>query len=634
MKLFFIPKGTLLFRTSTELNTIPNKPTFYALELDDAKLYLGSDHYEKGKRLNIIKVTKNIYLIDMRYISVLKRILNGFKIHRAENEMNEILIKSIEGSFFSGINEETTDEIIRHSDYARDRIYTDALCLHLKEITEYLDIKSDNVVGYIFPKTKNYSGENFHSEIIICNPPLCLELSQLNIQRNIDIINRNSLDKISKQKLRIIPNQLQNQIEKMEYSNVTSKEFKSIYEHSLQIRTEIVSKSSAFSIILKSIYIDTINTKKWSVIKKIPKYKYTENCIEFAKKHEKCPDEIKYSKFLMDSLIIEFLNGLFINKLIEESKDVLLKVIFVTTYCLLFVDIHDFYKTQNKYRTRQYNFLKQMQTTNNIKYSYFDLQSLNMSKILLDKDKDLKYIYEKPTLLCKNYEESLMPILYQQDANTNISVYTYMKMEKIFKKDKLIELIKITYMIYKALYTINIESPFTHNDLHLNNVLLDNSFRLFDDVVTNVLIPRIIDYGRGSTVYSDRYFRILESRQGDSYIDYCNRSRTFRFKNNFTISMDLLFIYQIYLNREEIDTITSNREIMNIKYDFFKILEELPQGEYFEYNQKNQIRLSYEEWINIMKGKFKLKGIKSIGDIFGEIRNLITKYQSIFNPKP
>lgn len=633
MKLFFIPKGTLLFRTSTSDNTIPEKPTFYALELDDAKIYLDPVYYEKGKqkRLNIIKVTKNIYLIDMRYISVLKSILNGFKVHKIQNQL---VIDAIKNSFFSGIDENTTDEIVRQSIFDRDRIYTNELCILLEDIKRLLDIKSEyNVVGYIFPKTKNWDGNNFHSEIIICNPPSCLEISQLNIERNMDIINRNSLDKTSKQKLTVIPNQLQNQIEKMEYSNVNSKEFESIYENSLQIRTEIVSKSSAFSIILKSIYIDTINTKKWSVIKKIPKYKYTENCIEFKKRNEKCPDEKKYTKFYMDSLIIEFLNGLFINKLID-SKDILLKVIFVTTYCLLFVDIHEFYNTQNKYRTRQYNFLKQMQTTNDIKYSYFDLQSLNMSKILVDKDKDLEDIYKEPTLLCKYYEESLMPILYQQDANTNISVYRYMKMEKILKKDKLIELIKITYMIYKALYTINIESPFTHNDLHLNNVLLDDSFRLLDDVVTNVWTPRIIDYGRGSTVYSERFFEILESKNRDSYIDYCNRSRTFRFKNNFTISMDLLFIYQIYLNREDIDTRTSNREIMKIKSDFFKILEELPQGEYFEYNQKNQIRLSYEEWINIMKGKFKLKGIKSIEDIFREIRNLIMKYPSIFNSKP
>lgn len=625
--MILIPRGTYFARFCHPGNVIPedNRATFYGLVPEELRSYEQQEKKkvkkpgEVGQDWYLVAATRNLYILDMRFVSVFQHILRrckGTQLHKA-----------IRHAFFYGqdhIKDEDLQTISRMSHYIPDRIYTNIFCKYKAHIQDMFDLTKP-IDGYMFPHyhlAEPQPGfDNFHFENFICEPIGKLRIIASGKRQFTQVLQRNPGRFFNVNNFKQITVGLGNLIDKLQFVDIPVNEFYNIFVNSLVLRNKIISRRSAFSIIMKSIYLysqDVYSTNpsrflKYSLITKITKFNYQSIADINMRKNQ--AQKNRYTKNLIDSFLLEFINGLCINTYTT------VKNYFVTTYLLDLFSPEDDEKNQG--------FISQIQEAprpgQRQRFDFSAIGSIGYS---------IRYhtaqeIAANPVQACINYELSRFASIMQQCVENNMTVSAYLDGTHP-KKDKLLNTIRFSFKIYEVLNSLqNVE--FAHNDLHLSNVLIDKDknctyeipgHRSFEKLGN----PVIIDYGRCHTEYSREFLQAIE-RTGNTEI--CATSRTNRFKNNYTNSIDLLFLWILRQKRQIFETGSQDQKIQSLKERFLGFLEGLPEDQYFNEVLASPHRISYEVWAR-ERGLIP-RAIPTVRKAYEGLQNILANFYGVLS---
>lgn len=592
--IILITAGTYFYRRATRDNLIPRtRATFYALNQAEVSVYQG---IIPGSSLYIVRATRNLYVLDMRFVRVFKAILQG------TNQQGRRVIRH---AFFSGmdaIDRAHLDTINRRSEWQNDRVYTDALCTpeYRDYLKQFLHIH-DQIDGFLFPNFTDARSEYtmFHAEIIICQPHTCLEVITDDPRQIRRLAQTEPWNFLST--LRQIRVNQQLQIEQAPYTKIQSQEqFLTVIGRAQQISARVISRTSAFSFIIKSVYFTREPLQKFSLIQKITKYNYNAN------RQARLP---RHSKHLIDSYLLEYLNGLSVNEIIRAHPE--LSNLLILTYDLVFLPD----------TTLSDNILTQIQKDKPFQTSVLKLWNTHHFQ---------QRWLQEPLKLCKKYHDSRFTLITQECIDDNVTFIQFIQGHRSYAKAKLLNTIIFVFTIYEVLSGLFEWYQFTHNDLHLGNVLLNKSQPHIWHNITTQWCPIIIDYGRSSTPKSREFLAALELNQAAKRV--CQWSRTTNFKNSSNPSIDLLLLASIrtefgrYLN-----TGTRDDQIQMCKVQFQQILDDVPQEQYFrEVLRMEQERPTYNEWCRA--GRHDIKSITTVNDAHARLLHLVSRFRDIFTP--
>ena len=568
MSIFFIEKDKLLFRTAYIDNVVPLRATFYALKPSIAGEYLKNP----GESLYTLRAKENIYLLDMRKISTFKKVFEF--LH--QNNYNRIYW-ALRTSFFNGMDsiaDDHLDHFHRVSSYEIDRIYADALCAFRYYLQLHLHVKKMD--GFIFPKMNH-----FHSEVIICNPKDCLSIYPLDpaTVRQIQRLERkDSLVGLDK-KYKTITAGEQRQLKIRPFTTIPSDSFVSVMNDAININTRIISRTNGSSYILLSTYY--LGDVKFAMVQKVSRYNY--------KKMEQLSLDQQSAKSILDSLLLEYINGLWINDFCSKNKNSW--NYFIVTYFISFAKRNE--------RNRQ--IFRQIEQNDSLDFSYLDLGLIDFTK----------YSYRDA---CKLYKDSLFTVLYLQYVPDGRTFHDFLTSDKMTKKDKFVLTLKILIILYGYLYFLT-QYKFTHNAFNYNNIMLQD--RRIVHSTTGLIVeycPVIVDYSRCSTPWS---YRFLNQKLADPKTRIqCESTRTTRFKNSFNPSIDLFLLHQIRTAFETIDTSSQNDVIKYCKMEFLALLRGIPPAEYFDQVMDMPQRPTFQEWRASVgyQGECKIPTVKEASD--------------------
>jgi hypothetical protein len=223
----------------------------------------------------------------------------------------------------------------------------------------------------------------------------------------------------------------------------------------------------------------------------------------------------------------------------------------------------------------------------------------------------------------------MFSVVVQQCIEKNLTLGTFLSSPTFLKKNKLIDLMKISLVLCGVLVFLG--KNFSHNDLHVNNILLS-----LDDPVYITLGPQlmygmsarpiIIDYGRASTPFSSQFLKTAVNTLP------CVRTRTTLWKNTYNSTYDLIFLHQVRAyHRGAIDTFSSDKQVQELKNAFFSFLDELPHPEYFE-EQNVLVRASYTEWCQTHGVQMKL--ISTVEKAYEVLKQIVFHFHTVFAVKP
>lgn len=632
MKLFFLERGKILFRgiplqngRIVMNNVMPPQPTYYALEPKVAKIYTT----EPQGVICSVYVTRKLYLLDMRFVSTVVKLI---QFYRAQHDRT--MVDQIRTAYFYGMDSRSDPQLKqfrRHSIYDLDRKIIQQLCI---DKDQYSWTKK-RIDGFIFPRMTDWRSDvqTFHSEIILCDPPqsvmikACPEIESDTIPKHL------TLQQLSQNTYQQISLDVQQELDKHKRTKspleITPHMYPDLMKYAYPFQQQIISRSSAFSIILLNHYYLKLTSNHQLTRKKANQYvsfplilKITKYNYELHRMHHLDP----HSKSFLDSYLLEYVNGLWINELIQNET--LLRPFFVYTYDIAFIE-------DNR---RSQQFLRQVQTQD-IDYSYFDLNSLDL--VPSPQASSVSELVKRdPRRLCQMYEQSGFTILYQEAITPHQSVQSFLLERSMSRRDKLIYIIKICFAVYWVLNHIHHLpnkhfNKFTHNDLHLSNVLLDpfksekwviqagtrDEFQLNIDKV-----PVLIDYGRCNTYNS---YRFLQDTKGDAT---CRNTRTISFKNSWNPSIDLLFFKLIRDHyATHLRTRSQDPAILQLSLDFEALLANIPQDAYFDQVMAMPTRVSYEQWATqFVVARGDLRSIRDISIAYSELDRLIQKHRFFF----
>lgn len=594
--IILIPQGTYFLRTNRPDNIVPrDRGTFYGFDYKEMQTYY--KRKQPDEDIFLVKTTRNIYVLDMRFVSVFKTMLSHL-------DRSSELYMALRTTFFSGMDRipiESLQRINRASDYHTDRIYTNYLCYRKtrNDLSRIFSLQS-NVDGFLFPQFHDAATQGpFHFEIIVCEPASCMEVVLRGNDNIKTWLNQNPHKLYNIRGFRQITAPVQNYLKTLPFENdISVSEFINIYLNSDPIKNKIISRTSKFSIVMKSTLLYALNVydanlsnfHKYSVITKIIKYTYQ-------------GDRRRFTKSNIDSFLLEFINGMCVNTY-EAARNH-----FVKTYMLNLFAAND---------EKNQSTLFQIQKPGQFQFSsYVDTPDFAYT--------DFQTILNDPRTACNNYNIARYVTITQQCVENNMTFYAFLTSPSHSAKDKLLSIVRFSYKIFEVFNSLR-AVQFSHNDLHLNNVLID----LDKDCTYNFHphgsftkknTPIIIDYGRSSTQYSRDFLNAVE-RTGATAI--CNETRTNKFKNHINQSFDLMFLQNLRQNREFLQT--TSQQSQELKNDFFALLNRVPPDSYFSEVNVMPLRITYDEWLS-RKGLMKPPGaIASVYDAYEALRVLFVKH--------
>lgn len=593
--LFLLLEGSYLLRVAVPENvTPPGRPTFYGLQFNLVEAYKNRD---PGDKFFVVQTKRNLYLLDMRFVRVYRDILKALF-----DSNNLFIYNCIRTAFFYGMDDipvQSLQTFNRNSQYENDRYYTTFLCENREQIRQLLSLKKP-IDGFLFPQYRNAHGSVayplFHSEIILCEPDKNLfaltdqisAITQLGRVRPEYFLTRFS------RQVRQIGANLQKNIKQMPFSNnIPVKSFHDVQRNAYLVNQKVMSRSSKFSIILKSTFYNPQHSIKFSLIEKITKYNYRLNSERGQPRH---------SKMFIDSFVLEFVNGQNINEYNTPFP------VFIKTYTIAFM----------KDTPRNRALLKQIQQN-----QHYEFSSGSIAEVMTTT--------ANPRDICETYKNCSFCVVVQECIEKNMTFGNYLENRTTPLRRKFNTTILISYILYSSLASL-VSQHFTHNDLHLHNVLLDLD-KQAEIVISRRKIsvdhlPIIIDYGRCNTQKSHEFLTHVYANESSRR--ECQLSRTTRFKNSFNPSIDLLFLFLIkQIFYPLFYTMPSDDRLQACKESFINLLGQLPQDEYFAEVLQMPQRISYDEWI---RGKnIERKNIRTVTDAFQGLRGIVTQFYDVLH---
>jgi len=596
LSIFFLPKKTQLFRANTLLNIVPkDRPTYYALDPRDAWEYYLT--FSSTYIFRVVETTRNLRLLDMRFANNFIQLLDYYK------SKNDKMVEAIRIAFFynkrqSNQNLKSTE---RCSLYDNDRFIVDTLCRD-RSLLQTLTTHRQKIDGFFFPKYTTHACNtgHFHAEVVLCFPYDSVEVLPIYTQQQVKM--QKSLTREIQKSFVPISTQTQNKITSSRSVVLTLSQFSQYIPNAIEWHTTVVSRTSAFSYVLKTIFLILPTPDVWfttPLLSKCNKFNYEKNILS---------GQQKYSKIFQDSFVLEYINGCWIN---EHAGRYL--PFFVLTYTLLYAP-----RTQ---ATR--NFLTQIQTNQTLDYTYFPFLTKLENAMDTPTGSCTKYL-EDPVKACSVYEQSMFSVVIQQCIDKNMTLGRFLN-SALLKKNKLIELMKISLTLCGVLVFLG--KKFSHNDLHVNNILLSLDDPVYMTIQQQLTFgmpakPIIIDYGRASTPFSSQFLKTAVKTSS------CVRTRTTLWKNTYNSTYDLIFLHQVRAyHKDMIDTYSRDGQIQEVKNAFFSFLDELPHPEYFE-EQNVLVRASYTEWCQTHG--IQMKSISTIERAYEALKQIVLHFHSVF----
>jgi hypothetical protein len=525
---YILPKNTILYRVTDNVNLLQRNHTYFGLTKDIIHIY------KKGK-LHIFKTRRPLLIFDGRFTHnfiKLKNEILKLQINDTERKHLVELLKFGYGPFQSG-------QVQRKSFYETDKDLLNSLCHYFP-----------NIYGYIFPVYTSVKNP-FHPEIVICNANKWVEEITISESNKYYTMNLSLLVEI-KNKFSSLPIM-------MEYHyNKLTQDFlmEMIYDR------KIISKKS-YGYIIKNKIISTKLTHRLYIL-----------------------FQIVLIKNQIPSQILEFLNGLFINQLLNKNK------IFMYTYFLLFLPLNDI---------------------NEIFVQHIEDLQINMPIYSTNIYETLNDVIQDENNICRKYDENAGSILCHEYIDHSNPLTKLFWITSLSHFEKLFYIIDIMYIIYYVLHKH--EKHFNHKNLMLKNILLTHTYSNYKFNHQNIYIPfqiYIKDYKYSVTPYSKDFL--------DHHGKKCNQI-DIPYTLNDSIDLSLLSeIRNIYINAIK----PKSSQYIQLFNDFYNILNLVPQTEFF--SQRSE---SYIDWCK--KHNITINHISNITIGFQEIHKLKIKYKNLFD---
>jgi hypothetical protein len=216
------------------------------------------------------------------------------------------------------------------------------------------------------------------------------------------------------------------------------------------------------------------------------------------------------------------------------------------------------------------------------------------------------HIFHNLDVICNN-----KLLLTCEFIEKTITFKQYLTQESVEFK----HILHIVYIIYNTLSRLQSEQKFSHNQLNVNNILLQkgnyiyiiNEFRF--DLPFKIIIS---NYGRCSTKASSLFFNASQKYP-------CLHQK---YKNNYTDSFDLLLL-------ENIRTFLSIRPFKKNIFltQFIDLLRQIPEDEYFQNQLNNMILINYVDWIYLKKKDIsKLRPLFNVKITFHKLTQLLKNF--------